>query len=315
MRSSTIASIAMVPSFLLTMLPMMAVPAFPLAAGLAIAIPIGNLLVNDELMIVLYLRRARAALHQAVLLLSIFFTVIYAGLVLWWAPQSHLHGKQLLFSFASTQFAQLEPGIFHAPFPGLTLYFKQKSIDTVTGNVAYSPIFLAYFKDNEHYLFTARSGVVRNGTIYLVDGNIYSIGKQQSHTALFEETAIDIKHFFEGDTKRKQSYHLKFMTLGQLCDYKDTTGVAMAEVHKRVAQILWQFLFPFFALLGVMVFGRRKSNLLTSLLFVGGLYVLSYASIAAGQNFGSQLLVMSAFLYLCPLAIFGVMLNYYRLRL
>ena len=312
MRGSTVISIAIAPSFLCTMLPMLAVLVFPLATGLAIALPIGNLLINDELIFIQYVQRARAALHKTVLLLSVLLTVIYGVLVFWWAPQSHLQGKQMLLSFAGTQFAQLEPGIFHTPFPGLTLYFKHKAIIGETKDVEYEPIFLAYFNDRQRYFFTARQGLVRDGIIYLRSGQIYSISQRQNHVIQFKETEINIKHFSDSGKISQQSYRLKFMTLWQLWHHKAIDHEALVELHKRIVQIIWQFLFPFFALFGVMVFGNRKSNLLLSLIFVGGLYIFSYASSAAGQSFATHPYIRLPFLYLCPVFVFFLLLSWYR---
>lgn len=312
MRGSTVISIAILPSFLCTMLPVLAVLAFPLAAGLAIALPIGSLLINDELLFIQYAQRARADLHKAVLLLSGLLTIIYGGLVFLWAPQSHLQGKQMLLSFASTQFAQLEPGIFHTPFPGLTLYFKHKAIIGEAKDVEYKPILLAYFKEKQRYFFTANQGIVHDGIIYLRGGQIYSIGHRQNHVVQFKETEINIRHFFDSGKTSQQSYRLKFMTLGQLWHHKAFQNEAVVEFHKRIVQIIWQFLFPFFALFGVIVFGNRKSNLLLSLIFVGGLYIFAYASNAAGQSFATCPCIMLPFLYLCPVFVFILLLYLYQ---
>lgn len=264
-------------------------------------------------MFIVYVQRARGALHRSVLFCSIFLAVIYACLIFWWAPQSHLLGKQMLLSLASSHFAQLEPNKFHAPLPGLTLYFKQKSVNTTTKEVSFQTIFLSYFKGKDQYLFTAKKGYIREGILYLFSGGVYSVGQQQ-HAVQFDETEINFKHFFEDIKDSKRLSHLKFLTFKHLYKCMGNDRNVFGEFHKRIAQVLWQFLFPFFGLMGIMVFGRRKSNLLFSLLSIGGLYIFSYASSAAGQSLVSCAPALIAFLYLCPLIIFIVLFRLYWLR-
>lgn len=278
MRSSTIVTLAMVPSLFITMLPIMAAFALPLAAGLAVALPLANMQSNDELLFIVFVRRARWALYGVVLLFSVVLALIYGGLVFWWAPQSHLLGKQMLIDCAYDQFAQLEPCKFHSPLPGLTIYFKEKSFTPGNRAFAYRTLFLAYLKEGNRYFFTARDGRMVDGVMYLSAGAVHALEKQQHHVVQFDETSINIKRLLGDDKLSTLAAKLKFLSWDQLYALKKTESDAVFEIHKRIAQILWQFLLPLFALLGGMLGTRRKSNLLLTTLLVSGIYLFSYVS-------------------------------------
>lgn len=259
-----------------SLIPLMAIFAIPLAAGLAIHTTLGNLLVHDELLIISFFSAAQRALWVTVLFFTFIICSVYVPLTFYWAPQSYWAGKRALIRLAKHQFHQFEAGKFHTPFPGATFYFKQKS--EVSSVVHYDMIFLAFNgKHAERYFFTAQQGAMKNNCLYLLRGSVYSISLEKHHFATFEQTVIDLSKIFNLEKEFLQGHQAKFLPMRELWYTRDNQESSY-EFHKRCAQVLWLFLFPFLALMSVLVSGGRKSNWLLGVSFNGLVFLVSYIS-------------------------------------
>ena len=197
--------------------------------------------------------------------------------------------------------------------PSLTIYFKKKDL-TQKDKPKFHNLLLAFNdKNKDRYLINSREGFLYKNSLYLKDGMIQTIGKKDKfYTAQFEQTQIDLKRFFNIEEKKIDNKHLKFFTWKQLLQNKHKEKQVFFEYHKRLAQILWQFLLPFLSLFLILLFARSKSNLLVSILLSGFLFFVFYFSVNMGfVVFGSKTLAV-LFLYAQPLLLFLVLLFAYK---
>lgn len=262
----------------IALIPLMSIFAFPIAAGLAVHTTIGNLLVNDELLIVRFFSSAKRTLLGTVLLFSFAITLLYVPLTFYWAPQSYWVGKRALLNLAKRQFFQCDAGKFYTPFPGITFFFKQKSVEQSLPH--YASIFLSYNnKPNERYLFTAQRGFLKDNCLHLLRGSVYTIAPDKHYFALFEQTEINLSKLFNLEKDLLQEHQARFLPMYDLWKLNNNYE-ASYEFHKRLVQVLWLLMFPLFALMNVLAFGGSKSNLLLGILFMGLLFLLSYVSIS-----------------------------------
>ncbi len=274
-RLPLVASINVMPKLFLLMLPLMAQFAIPIASALAVQMVVGNLYIEDEVLFFYFFSSARRVLHQVVLIFSISILAFYIPLIFVWAPQSYKKGKEFIIKFAKEQFYQLEPNKFHTPFSGFTLFFKQKVISDE--KLVFDKMLIMFKeKQGERYLINAQKGFLLNDVLFLDDGTIQNIGSNKHYFATFNQTEIDFKRFLGTDKDDKISEQLKFVSWSELKKIKNKQAGAFVEYYKRIAQIFWQFLFPFLALWGIMILGRKKSNLLISIAFSGFLFLFSY---------------------------------------
>lgn len=260
------------------LIPLMSIFAFPIAAGLAVHSTVGNLLVNDELLVVRFFGSAKRSLWGAVLFFSFAITLLYVPLTFYWAPQSYWVGKRALLHLAKKQFFQCDAGKFYTPYPGITFFFKKKSFHR---NIPYySSIFLTCNnRPNERYLFTAQQGFFRNNCLHLLRGSVYTILPDKHYFALFEQTEINLSKIFNLEKDLLQGHQARFLSMHDLLKINDKKEAAY-EFHKRLAQIFWLLLFPLIALMNVLALGRSKSNLLLGVCFTGLLFLVSYVSIS-----------------------------------
>lgn len=290
------------------LIPLMSIFAFPIAAGLAVHSTVGSLLVNDELLVVRFFCSAKRSLWGAALFFSFAITLLYVPLTFYWAPQSYWVGKRALLHLAKRQFFQCDAGKFYSPYPGITFFFKQKSIKQ---NVPYySSLFLTCNnKPSERYLFTAQQGFFKNNCLHLLRGSVYTIAPDKHYFALFERTEINLSKIFNLEKDLLQGNQARFLSMHDLFKINDKKE-ASYEFHKRLAQIFWLLLFPLLALMNVLIFGRNKSNLLLGVVFTGMLFLVSYVSMSFAHviwgRFGAALL-----LYGVIAGIFAVMLTLY----
>src|SRR5579872_3505565 len=122
MRLPLIASAKTAPLIFWTMLPMITLFSLPISSCLAIQTSLGELMIEDELMMVRFLKPVRVALHGAIGIFSTIIVILYAQLIFEWAPQSYLQGKKLLVTVAKEHFYQLEANKFHTPFAGVSCF-------------------------------------------------------------------------------------------------------------------------------------------------------------------------------------------------
>jgi len=282
------------------MLPLMAIYAMPLSAGIAVQKVVGDLLVEDELLVIDFFRPARRALICATVAFSLILTIIYAPLVFDFAPQSYLRGKRILLNLAKQQFSHLEPQKFHSPYPGLTFFFKEKKDEHVEPR--FYNLFLAFHSKDERYIFTANQGYFQQNKILMIDGSVHTICTDKRYTAVFKETTINLDKILNLEKNDKTMNVLKFWNIKKLLSMLKDNDDAVFELIKRLAQFLWLLLFPFLALYSIFILGRKKSNMLVAVITSGVLFLISYISIALAQVVSNSLIFSLLFLYL-PLAI------------
>ncbi len=302
-RIPFLSSLQVTPIFFLLMLPLMSQFSIPLASCLSVQMTCGNLHIADEVLFFYFFSSARKALRAAVLIFSLSIVVIYIPLIFIWAPQSYKKGKEFILNFAKDQFFQLEAGKFHTPVPGFTFFFKSKK--TIKGRLVFQKLLLMFNeKDGKKYLINAQNGFLLKDSLFLQNGVIQNLDSDKFYLGNFEQTEISLKKLFDKDQKRNIMQQLKFCTWKNLKKIKNKEGKAYIEYHKRIAQVCWQFLFPFLGLWGIMIFGRRKSNLLLSIFLSGALFLFSYISLNLAQILYKKS-IFTIFLLYFPIILIG----------
>jgi lipopolysaccharide export LptBFGC system permease protein LptF len=119
--------------------------------------------------------------------------------------------------------------------------------------------------------------------LVLEDGVIQNISINKHYLGSFAQTQIDLDRFFDIDKDKKNPKHLKFFDYYDLKKRLFERMDVFIEFFKRIAQILWQLLFPFLALFTMMVFSRKKSNLLLAVAFGGLTFLFSYICLNVAQ--------------------------------
>lgn len=292
----------------MVMLPLMAIYAVPLSAAIAVQIVIGQLLVEDELLIVNFFKSAYKALCAAVLTFSLILTIFYAPLVFEFAPKSYLLGKKIILELAKKQFYNLEPQKFHSPYPGFTFFFKEKIYN---GEVpTFKTIFLAFNnKQNEQFIFTAREGYFQNDNIFLLDGSVCTISLDKRYNAVFKESNINTEKILNIEKDSKTLNMTKFWNVRQLFKKLQQDIDVMWEFLKRVVQILWLFLFPLLGMCFILKFGKKKSNLLIAVSTSGLLFLFSYISIAIAQALINNFIMSVLALFVPILIVIAFVVN------
>lgn len=311
-RMPLISSLLMIPQIFLLMLPLISQFAIPIASCLSIQVALGNLYIQDEVLFFNFFNSARRVLYKSVLLFSLSLTIIYIPLILFWAPQSYKKGKEFIVKFAKEQFYQLEKDKFHILAPGFTLFFKNKK--NIEGRLIFERLLLVFTEKNgQKYLINAKEGYLQKHTLFLQDGKIQNLDSDKFYLADFGQTEIDLKKLFDNDKKEDlNSKQLKFLTWKKLQEIKNQEQEAYFEYHKRMAQVGWQFMFPFLSLWAIMIFGRRKSNLLASVFLSGILFLFSYVSLNLSQVFSAGGKITALFLYLPLIFLSAVSYCFYR---
>jgi lipopolysaccharide export LptBFGC system permease protein LptF len=278
------------------MLPLMAIYAFPISASMAVQMAIGQLLVEDELLILKFLRPACRSLYLSVAAFAFTLTLIYTPLVFDFAPRSYLLGKKIILEFAKKQFYNLEAQKFHSPYPGFTFYFEKRRYED--GVPKFNTMFLAFSnKQNEQYIFTAKEGFFKNNNVFLLNGSVCTISEDKRYFAVFKESNINVEKLFHMEKDAKVLNVLKFWNIKQLVEKFKFDQDVLWEFLKRIAQILWMLLFPFLGLALIFRFGGKKSNLLVSVVTSGLIFLFSYISIAVAQVLSASFAVSLLFLF------------------
>ena len=274
-RLPMISSTSVLPSFFILMLPLMAQFAIPISSCLAILSTIGNLYIEDEIIQVHFFSSARKDLYFVLLIFSLSVLLVYAPIVTSWAPKSYKKGKQLILDLAKQHFADLQPNKFHNLSNNFTLFFEELLKDEE--KLEFNKILLMFKeKDADRYLVNAKKGFLYNDNLFLEDGVMRNIGGEKTYIANFKNSQIDLKRFLDFKETKLRIKDLKFFTFSDLREIKEENLQAYIEYHKRIAQIIWQFLFPILSFFLIMLFARKKSNLLTSVFLSGSLFLLSY---------------------------------------
>lgn len=289
------------------MLPLIFIFAVPIASSLAVGITVGNLYVRDELLLLHYFPDIRKKLELAVWIFSLVLLVFYIPIVFQIAPSSYWKGKRFLVRAAHIQIENLPPQKFHTVASRCTIFFRDKN---KTGQTQFKDILLMVKQKNKkQYLVTARFGVLQDGKLYLTDGTIYNHDAKNQCVATFKTLEIAFEKMFF-DSEKNISKPTKFMAWDELIE--SDRDRAKQEFHKRVGQILWQFLIPFFMLWMIMILGRKKNNFLTNIIVGGGFFLFSYVSLNMAYFFLNNRWGNLVIFYSIPLVIAGTLFVWYH---
>ena len=307
-RLPAISSIEVLFKVFLLMLPLMAQFAIPLSSCLAIQNVLGNFYVEDEAVLFYFFSGAKKVLYSAVLFFSMSLLVFYVPIVTNWAPKSYRKGKVLILDLGKKHFSNLQPNKFHNLSNNFTLFFERQkkiseehtqpsrkaydyakatthmmagtaSVETfnVDKRIEFYKILLMFKeKKGDRFIINANKGFLSNDTLFLENGAIQNVGSKKNYISNFNKTEIDLKRFLNLDNPKFKIKDLKFFTSRELSRIKKENLPAFIEYHKRIAHIIWQFLFPFLSLFLIMIFAKRKSNLLISVFLSGTLFLSSY---------------------------------------
>lgn len=305
-------SLKVLPLFMWTMLPLMVLFSLPLASSMAVHNVISTHWLHDELVLARYLPSLYSAIRRAVVIFACLCSATYALFVFYLAPSSYLIGKQLLIHVAQEQFLQLDAHKFHTPYHGITFFFKEKTrLNDIP--IFHSLLLVFATKHDEYYFFTASRGMFSNNTLVLYDGTLSSVLRGAMHTASFDETSIDVLKLISKDQEQAQRVSSKFLSLNQLLVSQSQERTIWAELHKRLAQTVWQLLLPI--MLFCIAWGLRKTSLITTIVWSGGLYLLSYVAVIFGQSQSSSTMIALMILYGTPLCVVcGVWYHFLRRR-
>ncbi len=310
-RLAALPSFFSLPHIFALMFPLMTLCSFLLASSLAVQYVVGSLFVENEILFFQFFSRARRSLHLIVLLFSITLACVYVPLVFNWAPASYWKAKHYILNSIKEQFEYLAPEQFHRITPRFTFYFKSKK--TEGSQTIFKNIILSV-KESEkaHYFVTAQKCSIIGSQLVIRYGSVQTKSQSTWYSGTFERTNIDLNEFLQ-DEKNKQR-PVKFYTLKELLSKKKSDPKTFVEFHKRLAQVLWQLLFPLLALWGMLIVGQRHSTLLASLLVSGGLFLYSYIGLSLAQAFAKDLFVSLLCLYGCSSLAFILFFILYKRR-
>lgn len=293
------------------MLPLVCLFAIPIASCFAVGITVGNLFSRNELLLFQFFPQSRRVLECSVFLFSIVLTILFTPLLFRWAPESYWRGKQLLIHAAQQQIENLPAQQFHQIASRGTIFFEDKKHDDL-GNTRFIHVLLMVREKNDkQYLVTAKSGVLRDGVLTLFDGTIYNNSLKTHCVATCKSLDIAFeKIFFESAGSIKKPP--KFMSLHELRNRFSHDKHAWKELHKRLVQLLWQFLLPILIFLGMMIFAKQKSNILLSVVLSGAFFLFSYISVNMAYFFLQQTWLSLSIFYGTPFVILLAFYLWYR---
>lgn len=300
-RLPGIMSIHVIPAVVMVMLPLVGLFAVPLASTLSLQLVIGELLIQDELLFLSYVKQARSALYKSIVLFTLLIMTLYLPLVLFWAPTSYNRGKQLLVSFACNQLKHLETKTLHTLIDEVTVYFKDKQ--SLGNTTQFKNIFLVLKnKTREQYFFTAREGILDDTTLQLVYGSVLIVHADECYTAYFEEAQVNLEQLLHIHEQDSHNHDAKFKILPQLLSSSEKSMTV--EFHKRIAQIMWQFLLPFMAFFLLMMRRNRTRSMLWSIIYSGMLFFAQYMTLTLAQAFQRSSVCMLILFYFSPCFLF-----------
>lgn len=274
-RLALLPSMSLFAQFFVLMLPLMMLFSLPLASTLAVQIVFGSLLVNEEIVLLHYWKKARWALNRALLIFALMVTSLFIPLSWYLVPQSYWNGKLFLVQAAQQHIDSLPENSFHTVIPGFTFFFKQKEGSLIT-TTFHELIVMIRDKRQVSYLITAQTGTVCQGVLSLSNGSLFRQNSPYFSHATFKEMKFDLIKLLEKNEPPGTAKGLKFQTMHDLYQQKPQSNAAWCEFHKRLAQVAWHMSIPFLAVWSIKRFGRRKSNLLISLLLSGMIFLAYY---------------------------------------
>lgn len=316
-RLPFITHISSAPLLVITMLPLMAQFALPIATSLSVFSVISAHISNLELLILDFLSAARLSLYKAITLFSFLSCCAYAFLLFQLAPNSYQVGKKILLNMARDHILTLEPNKFHNPFPSCTVFFKQKTLIDDDAKVFFSPLFLVFMpkaskNNDEYYLFTAESGYFTQNCFVLNNGSLYTYARGHLHTATFVQTKINIARFINASEQLVSLTQPKFLPLMPLLERSSHEFAAWVELHKRIALVLWSFVQPWL----IFFFASILSvwSLLMGIILSGLLYLLSYVFVTSAQIYVQGVTSAMLFFYVPVLSVFFTALYFFTKR-
>ncbi|MCF7800194.1 LptF/LptG family permease [Candidatus Babeliales bacterium] len=303
LRLSVVTSTFLLPKIAIFLIPLMAQFAIPIASALAVGTVIGNMYIEDEILLFFYFSKVKTTFYKSILFFSLSLLIFYIPIVFVWTPKSYHKGKKILLNIAKKQFWQLESNKFHEIYSRFHIFFKEK--EKLDKKLILKKILLNFQdKNGAIFIVNAQEGFFEKDFLFLHNGVIQNFGKNKIYTANFEKTDIDLKQFFDQKNQDSDNKQVKFLSFAELKNYKKTEAVI--EFHKRIALVFWQFLFPFLALFGIMIFARKKSNLLINIFFSGFIFLFSYISTSTAQALHNYTVIALLLLYLPPILLFFV---------
>lgn len=313
-RMPIISNVYIIPHLMLAMLPLVALFAIPLASSLAVQTVIGDLCVDDNLLLLSFFTSARASLYKSVLLFTLSIQVFFVPLIFFWAPQSYEIGKKMLISFARDHLLQLEPHVFHTPLEGITFYFENKTQLDQGGQMFHHLLLVMSTKQKERYFFSAKTGRLDKDCLLMNHGSMLIQSEKRSYSARFFQSSIDFDQLVDHEKTRSGLKGYKFSTLPQLIQSLPNNKDATFELYKRCAQIIWQLFLPFLALLSIFLWisQRRSGGLLPGILMSGSLFFLQYAMLTLAQAMSNYVILSTGVLYAPSLVLLFIL--YWRYK-
>lgn len=268
--------IMLIPIIFFTMVPMILQYVVPIASGAATYMIMSELVQHQEVFLLYALNKAQQSLRHAILLFSVCIGVLYGVLVCFWIPQSYAYGKAALLKIAQQQFLHYEPKVMHEPLPGLSLVFEEKKIHYP--NLAFKNLFLSCKTKKETYYFTAQEGIISDTFFLLERGSLLSQTGTVYHYATFAKTLLNVQQLISLYNKQEHKKPpAKYLAWHEIQGF---------EVHKRLAQGLWQFCIPLMLFFLLFFMPARKNSMLESFFMAGLLFLCMYLCLMLGQVFG-----------------------------
>jgi lipopolysaccharide export LptBFGC system permease protein LptF len=302
-RLTLLPSLGAIPVILMLMFPLLSIFAIPLATSLGTHILAGALCDNNEILLVHFLPRLKKALFWSVFIFSLSIMIIYVPLVCEWAPRSYFRGKKYMVTLVQERLLQLEPGRFHTFLSKLSLYFQDKK--STQNGIVFENIIIKSGAKGRPFIIVSQKGSFEGNIFKLHNGTILSVDNQKQYVVSFEETEISIDTFWstQGGDDYLGVKDPKYMHWSEIKKKKESGDRgALVEFHVRIARILWQFLFPFIALMVMLSFCQVGGNSLF-LSFSSSLVIMlvAYINVSMAQIVNSE--------YLFFTLLYGVMLG------
>lgn len=305
--------VTVLPLVFVSMLPLMLLFAIPISSAISVCLTIQHSIIRNEVIFLHYAKRAKRALIKAIVIFSGSLLLLYIPLVLEWAPSSYSSGKKMLVNIAKKHIFKLKPNMLHTNIPGVAVFFKEKK---QTDNKTMFKKLLLSFKDrnNEHYFFSSKYGILSGETIILKKGSSCYTGRSGEEAyGTFETTTINLASLFKREgPHHQQSKQVKLLSWSDLL--KSSEEKVVVEKYKRVAQIIWQSLFPFLAFLGIFILASLgTTTFISSIGLSGFLFLVMYTSLALGQtSYHSGIIINAFMLYACIIVITMLLIFLYR---
>ena len=283
------------PLLALLLLPVMALFALPLATSMAVQSTIGEHRARDELVMIAFLKPALRSLRLSVLCFGLLSVGLYAFFAFYLAPQGYVLSKKLFFNAAKDQLLHVEPRVFHSPVPLLSFYVDQKQPSKQYGTIFKRLILIVRGKQQEQLFFAAECGFFDDRRLVLITGHMVSYKNKEAHTAFFKKTALHLDAYLQPSAEKKVLTQGRFLTIQQLFHAAGTQQDLSFELHKRIAQTLWQLVLVLLA--SVFAFYQRGSSLLRTLLSCGSAFLSTYLLIMLAQTYQDHALLSLMILY------------------